>query len=124
MKSYVLQSYLIGALFVVAGAAHFAMPGVYEKIVPPYLPDKRRLVEISGAFEILGGIGAFVPATRRPAGWGLIALLIAVFPANVYMATEAAGRFASLPRWALYARLPLQLLLIRWVYETLVRRTE
>jgi uncharacterized membrane protein len=52
----------------------------------------------------------------------LIALLIAVFPANVYMATDAAGRFASLPRWALYVRLPLQLLLIRWVYETLVRR--
>jgi uncharacterized membrane protein len=123
MNASVLQRCVIAAIFVAGGAAHFAWPGMYEKIVPPYLGDKRRLVEVSGAFEILGGVGARVPGTRRAAGWGLIALLIAVFPANVYMATDAA-RFAAIPRWALYARLPLQLLLIRWVFETLVRRPE
>jgi uncharacterized membrane protein len=122
MKPSTLQPYAIAAIFVAAGAAHFAWPGVYEKIVPPYLPERRRLVEISGLFEILGGIGAAVPATRAPAGWGLIALLIAVFPANVYMATDAA-RFPGIPVWALWGRLPLQLLLIRWIYETLVRRS-
>lgn len=120
MKASDLQPYAIAAIFVAGGFAHFAWPGVYEQIVPPYLPEKRRLVEISGFFEILGGVGALVPPARRPAGWGLIALLVAVFPANVYMATDAA-RFGSIPAWALWARLPLQLLLIRWVYETLVR---
>lgn len=121
MKPSALQPYAIAALFVAAGAAHFVWPGAYEKIVPPYLPERRRLVEISGVFEILGGLGAAVPAMRRPAGWGLIALLVAVFPANVYMAT-AAARFAAIPAWTLYARLPLQLLLLGWIYETLVRR--
>jgi len=123
MNTSALQRYAIAAIFVAGGVAHFAAPGIYEKIVPPYLPDKRRLVEISGAFEILGGLGALVPATRQFSGWGLIALLIAVFPANAYMATDAT-RFDSIPRWALYARLPLQLLLIRWVYETLIRRAK
>jgi uncharacterized membrane protein len=122
MKPSAFQPYAIAALFVAAGAAHFVWPGAYEKIVPPYLPERRRLVEISGVFEILGGLGSALPATRLPAGWGLIALLVAVFPANVYMAT-AAARF-GIPAWALYARLPLQLLLIRWIYETLVRRGE
>ena len=111
MKPSALQPYAIAALFVAAGAAHFVWP------------ERRRLVEISGVFEILGGLGAAVPAMRRPAGWGLIALLVAVFPANVYMAT-AAARFAAIPAWTLYARLPLQLLLLGWIYETLVRRGE
>ena len=114
------QPYLIGALFVAAGALHFAKPAMYEQIVPPYLPAAKTLVAVSGVFEILGGIGVLPTATRRSAGIGLIALLLAVFPANVYMATDA-HKFASVgPAWVFYARLPLQLLLAWWVYAACV----
>ena len=116
------QPYLIGALFVAAGAVHFKNPAMYERIMPPYLPAHAQLVAISGACEILGGIGAALPQTRRPAGIGLIALLVAVFPANLYMATDAASFAAFAPAWALWARLPLQAFLIVWVYNATIRR--
>ncbi len=91
-------------------------PHTYEQIVPPFLPAHRALVVMSGAFEVLGGLAILLPATRKAATWGLIALLIAVFPANVYMAVDA-GAFANvLPAWALFARLPLQFALIWWVW--------
>ena len=75
------------------------------------------LVYISGFFEVLGGAGVLVPRFRKAAGWGLIALLVAVFPANLYMVT-ASEQFTQqgVPLWALYLRLPLQLVLIAWVY--------
>lgn len=114
------QPYLIGAIFIAAGALHFKNPAMYERIVPPYLPAPGELVAISGAFEILGGIGAAIPQTRRAAGIGLIALLIAVFPANLYMATNA-SEFAFAPAWTLWARLPLQFVLIAWVYGATIR---
>ncbi len=108
--------YLVAVVFVVAGSLHFTKASIYERIVPPYLPAHAALVAISGFFEILGGIGVAIPQTRKAAGIGLIALLIAVFPANLYMATDA-GDFASfLPAWALYARLPIQFLLAFWVF--------
>jgi uncharacterized membrane protein len=114
------QPYLIGALFVAAGALHFVVPRPYEAIVPPYLPSPKVLVAISGACEILGGLGVVVPATRRFSGWGLVALLLAIFPANVYMAVDS-ERFRSLaPAWALYARLPLQFVLIWWIYRSCI----
>lgn len=107
-------------LFILAGALHFVRPRMYEAIVPPYLPNAHALVVTSGAFEILGGIGVLIPATRGAAGWGLIALLIAVFPANLYMVSDGA-RFRSVaPAWALWARLPLQVLLIWWVYRACI----
>jgi uncharacterized membrane protein len=116
-----LQPYLVGALFVVAGAMHFIVPGAYEQIVPPYLPAHRELVFVSGFFEVIGGVGDLLPATRKAAGWGLIALLVAVFPANLYMAVDA-GAFSNLPAWALYARLPLQVVLIWWVWGACIKR--
>ncbi len=75
------------------------------------------LVYLSGFFEVLGGVGVLVPRFRKAAGWGLIALLVAVFPANLYMIT-ASEQFTQqgVPLWALYLRLPLQLVLIAWVY--------
>lgn len=107
----------LAALFAGAGALHFARPRTFEAIVPPALPEPRALVYASGAAEVAGGLGLLVPATRRAAGWGLVALLLAVFPANVHMAREA-GRFRRVaPAWALWARLPLQFVLIaavRW----------
>lgn len=114
--------YFVSALFVASGVVHFRNPRVYEQIMPPYLPAHRELVYASGFFELLGAAGVLVPVVRTAAGWGLIALLVAVFPANVYMATDA-DTFAKLaPAWLLYARLPLQALAIWWIYNTCVVR--
>jgi uncharacterized membrane protein len=115
-----LQPIVIGVLFVAAGTLHFVRPRMYESIMPPFITAPHAIVLISGGLEILGGIGVMLPATRVAAGWGLIALLIAVFPANIYMATDT--KFEKLaPRWALFARLPLQFVLIWWIYATCVR---
>ena len=109
--------FVLSAFFISAGVNHFVMPKPYEAIVPAGLKDDAgRLVAISGAAEIAGGVGVLVPATRKLAGLGLIALLAAVFPANLYMARNP-ERFKRIPRWALYARLPLQPLMMRWAWQ-------
>lgn len=112
-----LARLVLSALFIVAGVAHFRTPEPFVKIVPPYLPSPYVLVYVSGIFEILGGLGILAPATRVIAGWGLIALLIAVFLANIYMAVAGIkiGGFPSQP-WMAWARLPLQFVLIALVY--------
>lgn len=101
-------------LYVTAGVLHFRYPGSYVKIVPPFMPQRLAMVYVSGMAEIAGGIGLLIPPLRRAAAWGLVALLIAVFPANIYMAVDraAAGR---LPVWLLWARLPVQSVLVWWV---------
>lgn len=105
----------LALVFVGAGVAHFVRPRMFEAIVPPSFPWPRAAVLGSGVAEIAGGIGLLVEPLREAAGWGLVALALAVFPANVYMAREA-GRFRHLaPRWALWARLPLQFVLIAWI---------
>jgi len=100
-----------------AGSLHFIHPEFYLRIVPPYIPAHLAMVRISGFFEIVGGLGLLIPRTRRMAAWGLIALLVAVFPANLYMATNPidAGAVSIAPvfRWG---RLPVQLLLIWWLF--------
>ncbi len=109
---------LLGLIFVVAGALHFRAPGAYEQIMPPYLPLHRELVYLSGALEIAGGLGLLAERTRRIAGVGLILLLVAVWPANLQMLLDA--RAAEKPLWwvaLLWARLPLQLVLIAWVWR-------
>lgn len=105
----------LGLLFVAAGANHFVNPDFYVGIMPSWLPAHRELVAISGAFEILGGLAVFVPPLRAWAGWGLVALLVAVFPANLHMALNA-EEFPSLPEAALWGRLPLQVVLIGWAW--------
>ena len=109
--------WLAASLFIAAGANHFRSPGPYRRIVPPGFPNPALLVALSGVAEIAGGAGLLVPRLRRAARWGLIALLVAVFPANVYMAVRP-ERFADwhLPRWTLWARLPLQVALAAWVW--------
>jgi uncharacterized membrane protein len=108
---------LLANLFIGAGLNHFLMPRAYERIVPPSLRGhSKRIVQISGVAEIAGGVGVLVPATRRVSGLALIALLAAVFPANVYMA-RAADDFRRIPRWALYGRLPLQPLMMLWAWR-------
>jgi uncharacterized membrane protein len=92
------------------------MRRAYESIVPPYLsPNETAIVQISGVAEVVGGAGVLLPATRRLAGWWLVALLIAVFPANLHMALHP-EEFRRIPRWALWARLPLQPLMIWWAW--------
>lgn len=111
--------WLLAALFLTAGALHFVKPAVFVSIVPPVLPAPYALVLISGAAEIAGGLGLLVPQLRRAAGIGLVLLLIAVFPANIYMAwsdVEVAG--TRFPWWAHAIRLPLQLVLIALVAWT------
>jgi uncharacterized membrane protein len=107
---------LTAIIFIGAGANHFWHPAIYVRITPPVFPHRLALVWISGFFEMLGGAGLLSPALRRAAAWGLLVLLIAVFPANLYMAIDA-DRFQDLhlPGWGLWLRLPLQGLLIAWM---------
>jgi uncharacterized membrane protein len=107
---------LAGPFFALAGAMHFVMPRTYARIVPSYLPRHRDLVYASGVAEAVGGLALIPRATRRLAGWWLIATLIAVFPANVHMALHA-EEFPKVPGGAvtLWARLPFQAVFIAWV---------
>jgi uncharacterized membrane protein len=108
---------LLSAFFVAAGANHFVSRRSYERIVPPRLQrDARRVVELSGVAEMAGGLAVLAPSTRRLGGLWLVGVLAAVFPANVYMAREP-EHFRRIPRWALYARLPLQPLMMLWAWR-------
>ncbi len=107
---------LLSLAFVTTGILHFLRPEYYEQIMPDYLPAHHEIVLISGAAEIAGGVGVAFAPTRRWAGAWLIVLLIAVFPANVNMAVNS-GRFDSIAPALLWARLPLQALLIWWAYR-------
>jgi len=109
--------YLLAAFFIASGVNHFVSGRAYRRIVPPRLQGQARMVvHVSGVAEVLGGAGVLLPRTRRIAGVCLIALLAAVFPANLYMAREP-ERFRGLPRWALYGRLPVQPLMMWWAWR-------
>ena len=102
--------------FFLGGIAHFALTATEMRIVPPWVPWPREAVLVSGVFELLGAAGLLWQPTRRAAGWGLIALTLAVTPAHFYM-LQRPELFPSVPYWALVARLPLQvalLALIAW----------
>lgn len=109
---------VLAALFGVAGVAHFTNTAAFVSIVPPQLPWPEGLVWVSGVFELLGAAGLLVPAGRPIARWGLIALLIAVFPANLYMAIAQVWPAGVAPQapWMLWARLPMQAVLIGLVW--------
>ncbi len=110
------------ALFAVAGVMHFVQPGPFVSIVPALLPRPDLVVAVSGIAELLGAAGLVLRRTRRAAGFGLILLLVAIFPANIKMLADAARTGAS-PLWqaALWARLPLQLLLIWVIWSTAIK---
>ncbi len=111
-----LLLWLLGLFFVAAGSLHFLRPRMYVKIMPPYLPWPRQLVFVSGLAEIALGILVLLPRFRAPAAWGLIALLVAVFPANLHMALHP-ERFRKISLVVLWLRLPLQAVLIAWAYR-------
>jgi uncharacterized membrane protein len=112
-----LSRVLLAGFWIGAGVNHFVSPRFYEAIVPPSLKDQSKLVvQASGVAEIAGGVGVLVPGVRRLSGLWLIGVLAAVFPANIYMAGEP-EQFKKIPRWALYARLPLQPLAMMWAWR-------
>lgn len=114
--------FLIAALFIFSGIMHFVIPDSYAGIVPPWLPYRLQIVYLSGLLEIAGGIGVLIPSLRKAAGIGLVALLIAVFPANIQMLANAisAGE-STFYITLLFLRLPLQPLMIVWTYRAAVR---
>lgn len=114
MNARTTSRVILALFFIIAGANHFRSPEAYLAMMPPWLPAPDLLNFISGAAEIAGGIGILIPKTRRAAAIGLVLLLIAVFPANVHVAIHG-WTGMDIPRWALIARLPFQLLLIAWV---------
>lgn len=113
---------VMGLFYAVAGVSHLLKPRVFERIVPPSFPQPRVLVYISGIAEIVLGVGVLFERTRRLSAWGIIGLLVAVFPANVYMATDdvaaelVPASAADKARLAAWARLPLQAVLVAWAW--------
>jgi uncharacterized membrane protein len=108
----------MGLTYAVAGVLHFVSPEMYERVVPPQFPQPRLLVYLSGVAEIVLGVGVLFERTRNLSAWGLVALLVAVFPANVYMAKsdeiELPEPLDDVSDAALWARLPLQAVLVAW----------
>jgi uncharacterized membrane protein len=115
--SWVKTVLLLGlsAFFINIGVDHFVNPGFYLAIMPEYLPLHLEAVYISGFFEILGGVSVLVPRLRSAAGWGLVVLLIAVFPANIHMAINT-DLFPDIAPMLLYIRLVFQFIFIYWAY--------
>ncbi|HEX5610695.1 MAG TPA: DoxX family protein [Solirubrobacterales bacterium] len=112
----------LAAFFAFAGTMHFVRPKFFEAIVPPSIAaQKKEIVAISGAAELAGAALVLPPATRRLGRWWLLALLLSVFPANIHMAVNPEQikglDIEKIPRWALWARLPLQPLAMLWVWR-------
>lgn len=106
----------LAGFFINVGVDHFINPEFYLAIMPPSFPLHAEAVYISGFFEILGGVCLLVPRLRKIAGWGLVALLICVYPANIYMALTPEA-FPEIPLSLLYFRLALQFLFFYWAYS-------
>ncbi|OYR40316.1 hypothetical protein DJ82_08045 [Halorubrum sp. Ib24] len=113
---------VMGTIYAVAGMTHFLAPDSFARAVPPEFPRPRALVYCSGIAELALGIGLQFDRTRRASAWGIVALLVAVFPANVYMATADVAaefvpdRLAGVSRAAAWARLPFQAVLVLWAW--------
>lgn len=112
---YSIGLYLMSLFYFAAGVMHFAKPGMYLKIMPPYIPAPLAMVYLSGVAEIALGLLLLYGPLRSLAAWGIILLLLAVFPANWYMYQQGGAAF-GLPQWAVVARLPMQLVLIAWAW--------
>ena len=111
-----ISLYLMSALYIASGINHFAHPAMYERIMPAYIGWHSTLVWVSGLLEVVLGVLLLFPFSRRFAAWGIIALLIAVFPANIQMAFNYYHHQHPL-LWITSLRLPIQPLLIWWAYQ-------
>ena len=110
-----ISKYILAAIFIAGGINHFVMPDVYRRIMPPYLPAPLFLIYLSGLLETGFGIALLVPKYSRRAAWGIILVLIGVFPANVFMAMNP-NLFPDISPTLLYLRLPLQFIMIAWAF--------
>ena len=118
LTSLALSRAALALVMVVAGTLHFVATDAYVAVMPDYLPLHRELVYLSGMFEVLFGLGLLWRKTREAAGIGLIALYLAVLPANINMAVhDIQPTGFDIPAFALWARLPLQLVLIYWAWR-------
>lgn len=106
---------VIAAFFIGGGIAHFVIDDFFVAIMPDYLPYHWELVIISGVFEIVGALALLVPRFRLLAGYGLMLLVLAVYPANINMALHP-ERFPDIPLWTLYLRLPFQLVFLWFIW--------
>lgn len=109
------HQYLMGLVYILAGINHFRNPKLYIKIIPPFFKNPKHINQISGWAEIVLGILVCIPTTSFYGAWGIILLLLAIFPANLYMYQNDKAAL-GLPKWVRLLRLPLQLLLIYWAY--------
>lgn len=118
-----VHRYILAALFLITGILHFVKPKLFTGIMPDYIPYHLVMVYVSGVAEVLGGLGILFEKTQVWAGWGLILLLIAVFPANINMTIKSIQRsgYTSLYSMVTILRLPLQFVLIYWVYWACLR---
>jgi uncharacterized membrane protein len=114
--------WVLALFFIVAGVNHFLAPDLYLAMMPSWLPVKAAANLVSGAAEIAGGIGLLIFRLRRPAAWGLIALLVAVFPANLHVALQGHMTGLDAPAWVLWLRLPFQAVFIAWVWWVGLKR--
>lgn len=110
--------FVMAAGMTTMGILHFVRPSNFVAIMPPWIPEPLLMVHLSGVFEILGGVGLLIPKLRRVAGLGLIALFLAVFPANIHMALNNVHvpGVPPQPDWVLWVRLPFQVLFIAWAW--------
>ena len=108
--------YLMALFYIIAGLNHFRTPKLYHKIIPPYFPNPKTINLLCGTIEVILGIALCFPMLSEFAAWGIIALLIAVFPANIYMYLNDNASL-GIPFWLRFVRLPLQVVLIWWAYH-------
>lgn len=108
--------YVMAVLYILAGINHFRKPELYFKIIPPFLTNKKFINEFSGLIEIMLGIYLCIPVFSNLAAISIMAFLVVIFPSNIYMVMDEKASL-GFPKWLLYLRLPLQLVLIYWAYQ-------
>ena len=113
--SKLIFRWILAIVFVLAGIYHFVNPAIYLRIMPPYLPAHLLLIYLSGFFQIVLGVLLVVPKLTRRAAWGVVGLLIAVFPANIFMAMNT-ELFPEINPILIWLRLPLQFVMMAWAY--------
>ncbi|SNS42924.1 Uncharacterized membrane protein [Ekhidna lutea] len=115
MSTATISLWIMAILYIIAGINHFVMPRFYEKIIPPFLGNKQMINWLSGAAEIILGVLLLIPEYTSFAAWGIMALLIVVFPANIYHFMKGWQKKKLV--WVLALRLPLQFVLVWWAYS-------
>lgn len=110
------HQYLFGLIFVFAGFIHLQKPAMYHRIIPPYIPNPKLMVLLSGVLEMILGFMLLNIQTTVVAAWGIILLMLLFLPVHFYMLYDERASL-KLPKWVLLLRLPLQFGLIYWAYQ-------